>query len=379
MPPSPPATTDSTAVAGGSEKKSGGVGKAVAAAAATALLVGGIGGYAGYSLAAQGDSSATGNTSSTVTLDPEALSPRATDSITAIADTMLPAVVSISSESQADSGTGSGFVVRPDGYIVTNNHVVENSANGGNITVQFDDGTVEAAEIVGRNPSYDIAVLKVERDNLPTATIGNSDAVEVGDTAVALGSPLGLSGTVTSGIISATQRPVTAGGQGETSYINAIQTDAAINPGNSGGPLVNAAAEVIGVNSAIATLGGEFGGSAGSIGLGFAIPSNTAKRIVEEIIATGRASTPIIGVNLEIDDSTVNGATVGDVTPGSPAESAGIRAGDVITAVNGQPVPDAVSLITRIRSFAPGDTVTLTVESNGNTRDVQVTLGSKTD
>lgn len=360
------------------EKKSGGVGKAIAAAAATGLLMGGIGGYAGYSLADQGDST-TAASSNTTTLDTENLSPRASDSITAIAETMLPAVVSISSESQSDSGTGSGFVVRPDGYIVTNNHVVENSADGGNITVQFDDGINSSAEIVGRNPSYDIAVLKVDREDLATATIGNSDAVEVGDTAVALGSPLGLSGTVTSGIISATERPVTAGGQGETSYINAIQTDAAINPGNSGGPLVNAAAEVIGVNSAIATLGGEFGGSAGSIGLGFAIPSNTAKRIVEEIIATGRASTPIIGVNLEIDDSSVNGATVGDVTPDSPAQAAGIQAGDVITAVNGQPVPDAVSLITRIRSFAPGDTVTLTVESNGRSRDVEVTLGSKTD
>ena len=355
------------------------MGKAIAAAAAAGLLMGGIGGYAGYSLADQGSSNETSNTSAPSTVDAENLSPRATDSITAIADTMLPAVVSISSESQSDSGTGSGFVVRPDGYIVTNNHVVENSANGGNITVQFDDGASVAAEIVGRNPSYDIAVLKVDRNDLPTATIGDSDAVDVGDTAVALGSPLGLSGTVTSGIISATQRPVTAGGQWETSYINAIQTDAAINPGNSGGPLVNAAAEVIGVNSAIATLGGEFGGSAGSIGLGFAIPSNTAKRIVDEIIATGRASTPIIGVNLEIDDTAVNGATVGDVTPGSPAEAAGIKAGDVITAVNGAPVPDAVTLITRIRSFAPGDTVTLTVESNGRSRDVEVTLGSKTD
>jgi len=222
-------------------------------------------------------------------------------------------------------------------------------------------------------------VLKVDRTDLPTASIGNSDAVQVGDTAVALGSPLGLSGTVTSGIISATQRPVTAGGQGETSYINAIQTDAAINPGNSGGPLVNAAAEVIGVNSAIATLGGDFGGSAGSIGLGFAIPSNTAKRIVEEIIATGSATTPIIGVNLEINESTTSGALVGDVTADSPAANAGIEAGDVITAVNGQAVPDGVTLITRIRSFAPGDTVTLTVESNGQTRDVEVTLGSKSD
>jgi putative serine protease PepD len=358
--------------------KSTGFAKTVASAGAAALLLGGLGGYAGYSLAANNDPSATTTNNSASTIgNPENLSPRASDSITAIAEKTLPTVVSISSEGATESGTGSGFIVREDGYIVTNNHVVADAAEGGEVDVRFDDGESAIAEIVGRDPAYDIAVLKVDRTGLPVAALGDSGAMQVGDTVVAVGSPLGLSGTVTSGIISATERPVTAGGQGETSYINAIQTDAAINPGNSGGPLVNAASEVIGVNSAIATLGSDFSGVAGSIGLGFAIPSNTAKRIVEEIIETGQASTPIIGVNLDVNRGDTAGAVIGDVTPGSPAESAGLSAGEVIVAVNGRNIPDAVSLITSIRSFAPGDVVTLTVDAGGQTREVQVTLGSR--
>ncbi|MCB9413413.1 MAG: trypsin-like peptidase domain-containing protein [Actinobacteria bacterium] len=361
--------------------RSGGMGKVVAVAAAAGLLLGGVGGYAGYTLAANtvevNDTTTAGSTS--ISIPAENLSPRAGDSIADIADRMLPTVVSIEEQGAGGTGTGSGFIIREDGYIVTNNHVVEGAADSGTLTVQFDDGTTKAAEIVGRNPAYDLAVIKVEADGLPVASIGNSDSIEVGDTVVALGSPLGLAGTVTSGIVSATDRPVTAGGQGETSYINAVQTDAAINPGNSGGPLVNAAAEVVGVNSAIASLGSDFSGQAGSIGLGFAIPSNTMKRIVEEIIDTGQAATPVIGVNLSPESDAQGGATVGSVVPGGPADDAGIAAGDVITAVNGIPANDSVTLITQIRSYAPGDEVTLTVDSGSGTREVKVTLGSKTD
>ena len=362
-------------------RPSQGMGKVVAVAAAAGLLLGGVGGYAGYTLAANtvpvNDTTSTGSTS--ISIPAENLSPRATGSVADIADRMLPAVVSIEEAGAGGTGTGSGFIIREDGYIVTNNHVVEGAANGGSITVQFDDGSTKSAEIVGRDPSYDLAVIKVEASGLPVASIGNSENIEVGDTVVALGSPLGLSGTVTSGIVSATDRPVTAGGQGDTSYINAIQTDAAINPGNSGGPLVNAAAEVVGVNSAIASLGSDFSGQAGSIGLGFAIPSNTTKRIVEEIIDTGQAATPVIGVNLSPEGDSQGGATVGSVVDGGPADDAGIKANDVIVAVNGQPTNDSISLITQIRSYAPGDEVTLTVQSGQGTRDVQVTLGSKSD
>jgi putative serine protease PepD len=358
------------------------MGKVVAVAAATGLLLGGVGGYAGYSLAASRsvEDTTTVSGSTALSIPAENLSARAGDSIADIADRMLPTVVSIEEQgSTGTGGTGSGFIVREDGYIVTNNHVIEGAVDGGTVTVQFDDGSTETAEIVGRNVAYDLAVIKVDKDDLPVASIGNSDNIAVGDTVVALGSPLGLSGTVTSGIVSATNRPVSAGGQGETSFINAVQTDAAINPGNSGGPLVNASAEVIGVNSAIASLGSDLSGQAGSIGLGFAIPSNTMKRIVEEIIETGQAATPVIGVNLSPQDDARGGATVGSVVAGGPADDAGIVAGDVITAVNGVPTSDSVTLITQIRSFAPGEEVTLTVSSGSQTSEVQVTLGSKTD
>jgi putative serine protease PepD len=204
-------------------------------------------------------------------------------------------------------------------------------------------------------------------------TLGSSGGLQVGDTAIAIGSPLGLTGTVTSGIVSALNRPVTAGGQGEGSYINAIQTDAAINPGNSGGPLVNGLGQVIGVNSAIATLG--IGGTSGSIGLGFAIPIDTAKRIAEEIIATGTSSTPVIGVRLDMN-YTGSGARIEGVNPGGPAEAAGVREGDVVTKVDGRVVEDATALIVAIRAKAPGDALTLTIDRDGEEQDLTVTLGT---
>ncbi|HEV8024437.1 MAG TPA: trypsin-like peptidase domain-containing protein, partial [Candidatus Nanopelagicales bacterium] len=221
---------------------------------------------------------------------------------------------------------------------------------------------------------YDLAVVKVDRQGLPTLELGSSDDVRVGDLAVAVGSPLGLQGTVTSGIISSLERPVTAGGGGSTSFINAIQTDAAINPGNSGGPLVNGSGEVIGVNTAIASLG-AVGGAAGSIGLGFAIPIDTAERVVNELINTGSSSTPVIGVQL---DTTFSGpgARVAEVTPGSGADEAGIQDGDVITAINGDVIEESTELIVTIRSNAPGDSVDLTVLRNGRTQDVTVTLAA---
>src|SRR6056297_1858133 len=253
--------------------------------------------------------------------------------LTGIADlaaTVQPAVVQINVGSEGQGGSGSGFIISEDGYIVTNNHVAGPAGEDGTVEVVFPDGATATGTLVGADAGYDLAVVKVERNGLPTLEFGSSEAVRVGDLAVAIGSPLGLQGTVTSGIVSALERPVTAGGGGSTSFINAIQTDAAINPGNSGGPLVNGSGEVIGVNTAIASLS-AVGGAAGSIGLGFAIPIDTAERVVNELIETGSSSTPVIGVQL---DTTFSGpgAKVGQVTPGSGADQAGIQDGDVITA-----------------------------------------------
>jgi putative serine protease PepD len=287
----------------------------------------------------------------------------------------------------AEQGTGSGFVIRSNGYILTNNHVVEAAATGGSITVSFQDGTTAPATIVGRDSSYDLAVVKIDKNNLPVLPLGNSNDVVVGDSAIAVGSPLGLSGTVTAGIVSALNRPVTAGGSGggETSFINAIQTDAAINPGNSGGPLLNAGGEVIGINSAIATLGGRQGQQGGSIGVGFAIPVNQARITAEQIIRTGTSTKPVIGVTLDLGYAGPgvriadgSGGQGSGVVPGGPADTAGVRPGDVVTEIDGRPVNGADEFIVAIRAKQPGDTVVLTIDRNGSTSEVTVTLGSET-
>ena len=228
---------------------------------------------------------------------------------------------------------------------------------------------------MGRNPSYDIAVVKVDRDALAAMTLGDSDAVQVGDSAIAIGAPLGLDGTVTSGIVSALNRPVTTGqADGNESYINAIQTDAAINPGNSGGPLLDGKGRVIGVNSAIATMAN--GGQAGSIGLGFAIPANSVKRIAEEIIATGASTNPIMGVSLDLK-YTGEGARIQQVTQGGPAAEAGLQAGDVVTSFDGRSIADSTELVVAIRSHEPGQTVPVTVDRGGSEVTVDLTLGSQ--
>ena len=265
--------------------------------------------------------------------------------------------------------------MQSDGYILTNNHVAAPAANGGELTVVFDNGDKVIGKIVGRNTSYDLAVLKVDRDGLPAAVLGDSSAVRVGEVAIAIGAPLGLNGTVTAGIISSLDRPVTAGGSGELAFINAIQTDAAINPGNSGGPLLDGTGRVIGINSAIATLAGTIGGESGSIGLGFSIPIDTAKRIAEELIATGDSQTPIIGVVLNTA-FTGDGAKVSEITPGGPAEKAGVRVGDVITGLNGRQVADSTELVVVIRSYAPGEEIEITLTRNGQPSTVSLALGS---
>jgi putative serine protease PepD len=361
-PPAPPAKP---------AKGTSRTGLLLAAAALTGLLAGGVGGFVGAELA---DQSTTGTVS--LPQSDAAMSERPEGSIADLAARVSPAVVSLTVNGPNESGTGSGFVVRSNGYIVTNNHVVSAAADGGQISVRFSDGRTLDGEIVGRDPNYDLAVVKVDATDLPTTTLGNSDGVVVGDTVIAIGSPLGLEGTVTAGIVSALNRPVTAGGQGsdETSFINAIQTDAAINPGNSGGPLINAAGEVIGVNSAIASLS-DGSGQAGSIGLGFAIPINQAQRIAEELINTGTSTKPIIGVRLNSQFSGP-GAQVDSVDPNGPAAKAGLQDGDVIVEFNGRAVSDSTQLIVDIRSMQPGDEVTVTVDRGGQEKEYTITLGS---
>ena len=302
--------------------------------------------------------------------------------VAAIAAQVLPSVVSIEVRGDEGQGTGSGFVLRSDGYILTNDHVVAAAASGGEIVVVFADGSQEPAALVGRTQDYDLAVIRVERTGLRPLALGDSDDVVVGDTVVAIGAPLGLQGTVTTGIVSALNRPVSAGGGGDRpAFINAIQTDAAINPGNSGGPLVDLEGQVVGINSAIAQRPGATSAS-GSIGLGFAIPSNQARRTAEQLIETGTATYPIVGVSLDgrYDGEGVLVAEGADgdlppVVPGGPAERAGIRPGDVILAIDGRPVTEADELIVAIRAKAPGDAVTLTVRTDdGEPRDVRVVL-----
>ena len=347
----------------------------ISAVIVIALVFGGTaGGALGY-LAADFSNGVSNSTSQVSDTNKPVVITPATETVSQIVQNVKPSVVSIKAEGSSGSGTGSGFIFREDGYIVTNNHVAAPAVNSGKLTVYLEDKTSFVAKLVGRNASYDLAVLKIDATGLKPVNIGDSNAINVGDLTVAFGSPLGLTGTVTSGIVSAINRPVTAGGADDQSFISAIQTDAAINPGNSGGPLVNGQGQVIGVNSAIATLGN--GTQSGSIGLGFAIPINQAQRIVTEIIETGKSSTPIAGISI---DSTYEGvgAKIAEVVADGPASSTDLKVGDIVTKINGEAVEDSTELIVAIRRNNPGDTIVLTVKNTaGNEREVSVVLGSR--
>lgn len=349
-----------------------GAGKYIAIAAITGLLAGIGGGALGYQMAS-GNSGSSSSVTVNNPANPGDLSNRANGSVASIAADVLPSVVSIEVSGGNQSGTGSGFFIRPDGYILTNNHVTEVASQGGSIEVVLQDGTKVPAELVGANADYDLAVIKIDKGSVPALTLGNSDSLKVGDEVIAVGSPLGLEGTVTTGIVSALDRPVTTGGDNgsEASFIAAVQTDAAINPGNSGGPLVNSEGQAVGVNSAIASVGSSSSGEAGNIGLSFAIPINTANRIAQELIQNGDAATPIIGAKIDFSYNG-DGARVQEVTVDGPAAKAGLQNGDVIVEVNGQRVDDAVALISDIRKNQPGDEITLTLE---NGKQIKVTLG----
>ncbi|MEE6269044.1 trypsin-like peptidase domain-containing protein, partial [Streptomyces diastatochromogenes] len=362
----------------------------VLGAVALALLAGGAGGVAGAYIERYG-----GIDDIKLPQVADGVGSRSPESVAGIARAALPGVVTLHVRGNAEQGTGTGFVLDRQGHILTNNHVVEPAGTGGEISVTFSGGQTARAKVVGRDGGYDLAVVQVEGvTGLHPLTLGDSDAAQVGDPVVAIGAPYDLANTVTSGIISAKQRPITAGGKkgdgSDVSYVDALQTDAPINPGNSGGPLVDAKARVIGINSAIRAAdsgsGGLDGGSSsqgGSIGLGFAIPINQAKRVAEELINTGRATHPVIGVTLEMeydgDGARVTQAAktgAAPVTPGGPGAKAGIRPGDVITQVDGAAVHSGEELIIKVRSHRPGDTLTLTVQRDGAERSVRLTLGS---
>jgi putative serine protease PepD len=290
---------------------------------------------------------------------------------------VTPSVVSISVKTATGGGTGSGSIYKSNStisYIITNNHVVEAAATSGTIKVEFADGSEIAATIVGRDRMYDIAVLQVKKGNLPAIALGDSSKISVGEEVLAIGSPLGLANTVTQGIISALNRPVTAGTTDSTSYVNAIQTDAAINPGNSGGALVDAQGRIIGVNSAIATL--TSGGVSGSIGLGFSIPINEAKRVIDEIIATGKSTRPVMGV--VFDDVTADTqAKILQLTPGEGAEKAGVVVGSIIKTIDGVKIANRDAAIVKIRSYAPGAVITVVMTlPDGSSKTYKVTLGT---
>ncbi|MFJ2935366.1 S1C family serine protease [Streptomyces sp. NPDC087219] len=379
LPPAPPASP---------RRRTGGL---VAAVLVAALVAGGIGGGIGYWAAERGDETVSSTTVSSG--EAPASFKREPGTVAAVAAKALPSVVTIQAKSggsQGEGGTGTGFVYDQEGHIVTNNHVVASAADGGTLSVTFPDGKSYDAQVVGRAEGYDVAVLKLTNapKGLKPLALGDSDKVAVGDSTIAIGAPFGLSNTVTTGIISAKNRPVASGdgSGGSNSYMSALQTDASINPGNSGGPLLDASGAVIGINSAIQSAGSGFGQSqAGSIGLGFAIPVNQAKNVAQQLIRTGKPVYPVIGATVNMQEQG-EGATIASqgsggtpsVTPDGPAAKAGLKAGDVITGFGDHQIDSGPTLISEIWTHKPGDQVKITYERDGKTSTATVTLGERT-
>ncbi len=351
-----------------------------------ALLVGVIGGVLGGAAyqnwhASSSDGQVGGGLADAGAVSAAPL-PAGNHSVASVAQQLLPSTIQVLAQYQGkkDGATGSGFVLDRSGHYITNNHVVADAvSNHGPIEIVDENGDKFPAQVVGRSPTYDLAVLYVKgAPHLPPASLGSAHRLRVGDEVVAFGSPLGLSSTVTAGIVSALNRPVTTSDSGsDSSYINAVQTDAAINPGNSGGPLVDLAGQVVGVNSAIATTGSSGSGQAGNIGVGFAIPIDQVKITADQILRTGEARYPVIGATVDTGVTTGAGAKILKVTSGSPAAHAGMHQGDVVTAVAGEKVPDGIALIVAIRAHQPGDTVAFTVQRGSSRMNLRITLGSQ--
>ena len=373
-----------------------------AVAALAAILASG-GTYAAGQLADEGQASSTTSTSTLgrgSNAAPVVQADATNPNWTATAAAVSPSVVSISVASGSGAGQGSGVVIDDAGHVLTNNHVVSGGGQGATIMVTLNDGRTYDATIAGTDPSTDLAVLTLTDppSKLTPIAIGDSDAIKVGDPVMAIGNPLGLAGTVTTGIVSALNRPVTTTaqddsqpqspfGQGRSNsatavVTNAIQTSAAINPGNSGGALVNASGQLVGINSSIATLGSSAGGPSGSIGIGFAIPVNEATAIATQLIDKGTAEHAFLGVSLS--DGTASdgsskrtGAEVSALSENTPAAEAGLRKGDVVVAVDGERVDSALSLVATIRARGVGDKVALTVLRDGKQLDLTATLVAK--
>ncbi len=363
---------------------------------AASLLVGGgagVGGAAAYTAwhddgSSSDSGSATTPTTAKVVDTPNA--PASDGSVQAVAAKVLPSVVKIEVSGTQGTGGGSGIILSSDGQILTNNHVVELAGDGGTLRVTFNDGSHADAKVLGTDPLTDTALIQAENvSGLTPATIGKSGDLAVGQGVVAIGSPFGLDATVTSGIVSALDRPVDVGSdaQGNATVYPAIQTDAAINPGNSGGALVDLNGNVVGINASIRSTGSGLGGEAGSIGLGFAIPMDEVGPIIDQMAKGETPTHARLGVSVGVvagadgqpSVETDQGAQIQEVNAGSTAENAGMTTGDVITKVDDHLITDADSLVATIRSYRPGDEVTVTYVHDGETKTAQLTLDSDSE
>jgi len=372
-------------------------GRRVGVLLVAALLAGALSGGTVAAVATRGSASRTGSAvPASVTRSAGALAPASLPAGTAeaAAKAVGPSIVTIevtgrvqgaSGRSQPQSDTGSGVVVRTDGYVLTNNHVVAAAAGGGTVSVTFSDGRSVPATVVGTDPTSDLAVVRVNAvSGLKAAVFADSQQLQVGQAVLAVGAPLGLSNTVTAGIVSTLHRPVATGEQGAPaqSVIDAVQTDAAINPGNSGGALVDLAGRVVGINSAIASVGANpSGAQSGNIGVGFAIPSNSGAKVADQLIATGHATHAQIGVSVtDASGSSATalgaGAMLGQVAAGGPAATAGLQAGDIVTKVGERTVTDANGLIVAVRAHEPGESVVVTYRRGGAVRMASVVLAA---
>ncbi|HEU5005855.1 MAG TPA: trypsin-like peptidase domain-containing protein [Jatrophihabitantaceae bacterium] len=360
--------------------------RTVLVAAVVAAVVGGGIGAGTVALTDNGGGSSSAGLAYSTQQAPAA---KTDGTVPAAARKIGPSVVTINVTSSQEQDTGSGVIIRQDGYILTNNHVISTAASGGGqIQVTFSNGKSQSAKIVGTDPSDDLAVIKVSATGLTAATFASSSALQVGQTVVAIGAPLGLSDTVTSGIVSNLARPVTTSdSNNDQASFDAIQTDAAINPGNSGGPLVNLNGDVVGINAAIATDQSQGGlqvpgqeTQAGNIGIGFAIPSDEASRIAGELIKNGKATHAVMGVSVQNTQSGTSGALIHSVVSGSPADAAGLQTGDVVIRLDDQRIDEADALVAAVRSHAPGQKVSVTYLRGGDQQHTAtLTLGTGTD